>query len=440
MDKLADVIKYEGDNTTFIWKSPIEDFNMMTQLIVHESQEALFYMNGQALDLFGPGRYTLETQNIPLLRAALEKPTKGHRSSDGRTPTDARTPYHCEVYFINKTEQMAVTWGTDSKVTYEDPTYHFPLQIGASGEMTLRVEDSRRLLVKVVGTETLLTQDGLKFKFRAFLQNRIKPYLARTMREQAISIFETDEHMGEISEVLHQALVPDFSDYGLVLERFFVTTIVKPDGERNYERFKELRFRQYGDVTDAQIRQQVGVIDQQTDAQRTVIQAGATAEKRRLEGYTYQQERSYDVAEKVAENEAVGEYSNLGVGLGMMGGVASGMGKTVAGVAGHALGDMGGEMFGGVMMQPDLQGASPQAQSPVTVNVQAPPAPGVGAVPGGAVPPVVSTEDMPTAPIPADDDLATFKLRVERLKTMREAGLLSDEEFAQQKADLLKGI
>lgn len=63
---IAQIIKYEGDNSTFIWKHPVEDFNTTTQLIVHESQEAIFFMNGQALDLFGPGRHTLETQNIPL--------------------------------------------------------------------------------------------------------------------------------------------------------------------------------------------------------------------------------------------------------------------------------------------------------------------------------------------------------------------------------------
>jgi hypothetical protein len=64
MMNIAKVIKYEGDNETFIWKHPYEDFNSGTQLIVHESQEAVFYMNGQALDSFGPGRYTLETQNM----------------------------------------------------------------------------------------------------------------------------------------------------------------------------------------------------------------------------------------------------------------------------------------------------------------------------------------------------------------------------------------
>ena len=59
MAQIAEIIKYEGDNSTFIWKHPCEDFNSLTQLIVHESQEAVFFMNGQALDLFGPGRYTL---------------------------------------------------------------------------------------------------------------------------------------------------------------------------------------------------------------------------------------------------------------------------------------------------------------------------------------------------------------------------------------------
>ena len=62
------IIKYEGDNSTFIWKHPCEDFNTGTQLIVHESQEAVFFLNGQALDSFGAGRYTHKPENIPLLR------------------------------------------------------------------------------------------------------------------------------------------------------------------------------------------------------------------------------------------------------------------------------------------------------------------------------------------------------------------------------------
>ena len=75
MAQIAEIIKYEGDNSTFIWKHPCEDFNSLTQLIVHESQEAIFFMNGQALDLFGPGRHTLETQNIPKLGKYLNRYT-----------------------------------------------------------------------------------------------------------------------------------------------------------------------------------------------------------------------------------------------------------------------------------------------------------------------------------------------------------------------------
>ena len=77
---ISEVIKYEGDNETFVWKYPLEDFNATTQLIVHESQEAIFFMNGQALDLFGAGRYTLETQNIPLIGKLLNRATGGQNA------------------------------------------------------------------------------------------------------------------------------------------------------------------------------------------------------------------------------------------------------------------------------------------------------------------------------------------------------------------------
>ena len=75
MAEIAQVIKYEGDNQTFIWKHPTEDFYSGSQLIVHESQEAVFFMNGQALDSFGAGRYTLETQNMPIVSKFFNRVT-----------------------------------------------------------------------------------------------------------------------------------------------------------------------------------------------------------------------------------------------------------------------------------------------------------------------------------------------------------------------------
>ena len=317
---LEQIIKYEGNNSTFIWKHPIEDFNTGSQLIVHESQEAVFFMNGQALDLFGAGRYTLETQNIPILGKAISIPTGGI------------TPFHCEVYFINKTEQMAIRWGTDTRVQYIEPTYGFPLAIGANGEMSLSVDNSRKLIVKLVGTETSLTQEGLVRFFRGFLMTRIKTYIAQIMKADSINIFEIDSQLEQFSKALKERLKKDFLEYGIALQQFLVTSISKPDGDPQYEKFKELFFRQYADVADAKIKQQVGIIEQETTSKKLVIEAQGIAEKRKTEGYTYQQERGFDVAERIAENEGAGNFSSAGMGLGMMAGVGGVVGNAIGGV------------------------------------------------------------------------------------------------------------
>ena len=308
-----------------MWKHPCEDFNTSTQLIVHESQEALFFSNGQACDLFGPGRYSLKTENIPFLKRLKNIPTGGE------------TPFHCEVYFINKVEQMAIKWGTDSKVEYLDPQFKFPLKIGASGDMSLKVDDSRKLLVKLVGTEKDLSQERLTSYFRGVLMLHVKSYIAQVIRNSAISIFEVDEHLQEFSDILLERLRPDFLEYGVSLQRFTVTTIVKPDGETNYERYKNIFFEESIGIREERLRQQRRLIQQETDSQKIIMESQAIAQKRKLEGYTYQQERSYDVAEKVAQNEGAGNFTGMGMGLGMMGGVAGGMGATVAGLTAQAL-------------------------------------------------------------------------------------------------------
>ncbi|MCQ2480005.1 MAG: SPFH domain-containing protein [Clostridia bacterium] len=321
---IASVIKYEGDNSTFIWKHPREDFKIGTQLIVHESQEAVFFMDGQALDLFGPGRHTLQTENLPLIGKYLDR------------NFDEKTAFHCEVYYINKVEQMAIRWGTDSKVEFMEPTYKFPIQIGASGEMSLRADDSRKLLIKLAGTEKALNQQKIVQSFRAILMTRVKTYFASLIKEKHISVFEIDEHLEEISDELKAKLFVDFKDYGVALEKFFVTTVVKPDGEPEYEKFKSLHFRQYADIAEAKLQQQLGIIDAETKAQRTIIESKATAQKREQEGYTYQQERGFDVAQDVAKNEASGQFTNMGVGLGTMTGVGGVIGGVVGGAVGGA--------------------------------------------------------------------------------------------------------
>lgn len=326
--KIFDVIKWEDMGEKIIYKFPGEDFNTMSTLIVNESQEAIFFNGGEALETYGPGRHIIKTQNIPVLTKLVSNVT-----------TDGVSSFHCQVYFINKTEQMAMKWGTSDKIQYTDPKYGFPLSIGVSGEMALRVSNGKKLLLKLVGTENEFDRNTLITSFRGFLNSKVKPYIAKFMVNNSISIFDVDAHIDEFSADLKKSLDTDFEDYGIELVKFFVTNVLKPEDDSQYIKFKELHFRSFADIKEATIKKQVTKIEAEAAADKIVIESAAMAQKRAQEGYTYQQEKSFDVAKEIAKNEATGQYTNMGVGLGMMAGV----GGTMAGVMGNALnGAVGG--------------------------------------------------------------------------------------------------
>ena len=329
---LTDVIKYEGDNTTFVWKHPKGEYNIGSQLIVHESQEAIFMYQGEILDTFGPGTHTLETASLPIVKNVMKLATGG------------RNQFHCDLFFVNKVEQMAIKWGTDSKIQYMDPEYGFPVEIGASGQMSLAAGNSNKLLVKLVGTEKVLTQEQLTAYFRAFLMNRIKSIFPQLVQENNINIFAMDQYMQVLSDAIKVKLADDFVDYGIDLRTFLITTIVKPEEDRNYIKFKDLYYRQFTDVKEAELKQKIAVIEQQTKAQQTVIEAEAIAKKRELEGYTYQQEKGFEVAKEMAKNDAVGQMTNVGVGLGMMTGVGGTVGAQVGAMTTEAISSVNEKM------------------------------------------------------------------------------------------------
>ena len=236
MAHIADVIKYEGDNSTFIWKHPCEDFNTKSQLIVHESQEAILLMDGQALDTFGPGRHTLDTKNIPLLGKLLNRVMGGE------------SPFHCEVFFINKTVQMAIKWGTSNKVTYIEPTYKVPLEIGANGEINLAVCDSRRLLLKLVGTMNGIAWGDNGSGFTKSLQDCFRPLILSEVRDNLISvitknnidILDIDTHLKELSEVLRVAISAGFEEYGLTIPQLYINSILLPENNPEFRKIREL--------------------------------------------------------------------------------------------------------------------------------------------------------------------------------------------------------
>ena len=352
-DGLASIIKYEGDNETLVWKHPIEDFNFGSQLIVHESQEAIFFRDGQALDLFGAGRYTLQTQQLPLLEKIY------------KLPTDTEGTFHSEVYFVNLATQMGIKWGTDSKVRLFDPASGLHIEIGASGEFNIRVTNSRKLLLKVVGTTGGLGQEQLlgigngKGFFRSMVMTQVKSYLAQTIKENAINILEIDEHLMALSGALRERINAALDEYGLTMPEFYVSRIVTPDDDPNFRRMKEQYAEQYLLVRQENIRKAeaeaaadrkaveaqtaarmkiIGAqgeaealkIQKQAEAEAYRMQAEAEAAEMRMKGYTYQQETSRQVGMEAMKNGlggganaagALGDLAGLGVSLGAMGSV-----------------------------------------------------------------------------------------------------------------------
>lgn len=350
-DGLASIIKYEGDNETLVWKHPIEDFNLGSQLIVHESQEAIFFRDGQALDLFGPGRYTLETQQLPILEKLYQ------------LPTDTEGTFHSEVYFVNRTTQMGIKWGTDSKVRLFDPMTGMFIELGASGEFSIRVTNSRKLLLKLIGTTGELKQDAIlggsgKGLFRSLVMTQVKSYLAAAIRENSINVLEIDERLLELSDALRERINSRLTEYGLEMPEFFVSRVVTPDDDPNFRKMKEQFAEQYLGVRQEQIRKNVAVaeaerkaVEAQTAAQMKIIgargdaealkiqkqaeaeayrmQAAAEAEEMRMKGYTYQQETARKVGLEAMQNGitgtgvagGLGDIAGLGVTLGAMGSV-----------------------------------------------------------------------------------------------------------------------
>ena len=382
-DNILSVIKYEGDNSTFVWKHPIEDFYYGSKLIVHESQEALFLLNGKALDLFGPGEHILETQRLPLLNKVQSLPTGG------------ANPFHAEVYFINKAMQMDLKWGTSSRVRFIDPITQIPLDIGASGEMNLMVGDARKLIVKLVGTtgglvgnKAELSGEGaravksLQVAFRGMMNMEIRSFLGSVIKEQELNILEIDAHTAELSEALRLRIAPGFEEYGLELHNFYITSVSLPEDDKNFQSIRQQLADAYIKVREQQIAADIekakrGVelekkqteldskrydaeirrIDAESEANEIRARGHATAEVMHAQGYNQRDVIQAEVQKAYAE------------GLGKIGSApASGGGSASGGIAGDIVGMMVGmkaaEAMGGIMqgMNPTGDAGTPKAE------------------------------------------------------------------------------
>ena len=384
---LASIIKYEGDNETLVWKHPIEDFNLGSQLIVHESQEAIFFRDARHWIFSGRGAIPWKPSSFPFWRSftscrRIQKGLSIPRSTSSTWPP-----------------RWASSGGRDSKVRLFDPASGLHIELGASGEFNIRVTDSRKLLLKVVGTTGALGQDDLlgggttRGIFRALVMTQVKSYLARVIRESGINVLEIDERLMEISTALRDRINEGLKEYGVTMPEFFVSRIVTPDDDPNFRRMKEQYAEQYLLVRQEQIKKSeaeaaqarkaveaetaarlkiIGAqgeaaalkIQKEAEAEAYRMQAAAEAAEMQMKGYTYQQETARQVGLEAMKNGLtggegtaggrMGDIAGLGMTLGAMGGVI-GMTKEAMAPAfgagsqmGQGLGAMIGGMNGGM--------------------------------------------------------------------------------------------
>lgn len=347
---ILDVIKFEGGNHQLVWKHPAQDFNTHSVLIVNEGQLALFYRNGQIADTFGPGRYVLETKNIPLLRKLLELPTGGVST------------FSCQVYFVNLVEAMDIKWGLPSKASWLDPVYGIRISIGARGNLSIAVNDPTHLVVGLVGAEAALTAEGLTTYFRDLITMRTKAYLAQIVRDQQLSVFDLDSNLELISDELRKKIGKDFLEYGIKLRMFNIAEFVLPVDDPQYIRLERAIAERTTGITEAQTARQQATIAAHASAESELIRSQGHAAALNALGTNYVTDRQLDIAENMSKNESMNQFSGMAGSMAMTG-AALNMGVQAAGNIAGAFGNMNPmAQQNPYMMQQNLY--QPQQQAP----------------------------------------------------------------------------
>lgn len=327
MSNILETIRFEGDNSNIVHKHSIQDFNSKSQLIVGESQEAIFYKDGQALDLFGAGRHTLDTNNLPIMKRIFSSIFGGNN------------PFQCEVFFVNKVSVLDIPWGTDLPITLEDPKYNILVNIKSFGQMGIRVLDSRKFIIKVVGQLENYSMESVRLATKGMVKLVIKETIAKAIIESGLSVLELPARLSEISEKIKALLNVHLEQIGLVLENFFVTNISADKDDLDKLRLvKEKRMEALTDIDIESIK--------------TIRMSQARATARETERYSYQDERKFDILQAAAANEGVsGSIMGAGMGLGM----GFGVGEEVGKVANQAF-------------QHQNNAICPNCQSPINAN------------------------------------------------------------------------
>lgn len=283
---LIDLVKYNGGPDVFAWKFPDENLSTWTQLIVNESQEAVFLKDGKICDVLGSGKYTLDTKNIPILSNLIGLPFGG------------KTPFAAEIWFINKAHSLDIKWGTTSPIQLQDPKYNILINLRARGQFGIVISDSKQFLTKLVGTLPIFNKESLTKFFRGVYVSEIKNIISQYVVKKKISFLEINAHIDDIALATKEQISSQFSEYGINLLNFYIHDLSIPDNDPQLIKLKN-----------------------------------ALAKKAEMDivGYDYREERTFDTLEGAAKNEGSVQSGLMGagIGLGMGAGIGYPLGNTV---------------------------------------------------------------------------------------------------------------
>jgi len=211
-----DVIQYQDPlGQTLVARVPRDGtaaIRLGSQLIVEESQQAVFFRDGKALDTFGPGRHTLATQNVPLIAGLFGIPFGG------------TSPFQAAVVFVSTKTFLDLKWGTKEPVTFRDSELAM-VRLRAFGKFAVRINNAQLFVNSVVGTRGVYTTDGVEDYFRDVIVARLTDVLG----ENLTSIFDLPKLYDELAMGLKARVHDDFAKFGIELADLFLGAITPPE-------------------------------------------------------------------------------------------------------------------------------------------------------------------------------------------------------------------
>lgn len=291
---MIDRIEYNGEPDDLIWRFPYDNISTAARLVVQEGQEAVLMKEGAVCDVFGPGTQTLSTGNIPILQKLINLPYGGN------------TPFTCTVVYVNKTVRRNLKFGTPAPFDVQDSLYGMAIPVRSFGMFGVRVTDSTLFLRELVGTQHLTTTADVIAQFKALITRKLASNIGKFIERQHISVTRISAYLDELSGFVKNGIHEEFEAYGLQIVNFDIESVNFDKSNPNVQKIQD---------------------------------AESEAAKRRMEGYTYQQERQLDIMEGAANNEGgAGQMMGAGMGLGMGFGVGGAFGAQMGNIANAAMG------------------------------------------------------------------------------------------------------